>query len=526
MSESGKQVLFEEFLPEDFDAYLPEKWNSNMFTLPRRKVKGKLEAIGGHLKDELDNAGLSLVMYLSDEFPSLWNKKSVDTQWLFFSRDEAARAEIADLIDTDRTLADTLADPTPRYRHIFIGVAIDQDHFEIGMRLHHDAWVDRRNLIDLTKEKQNQSKLLELLENLPEHYEIGLEGNDTMSSPNMGQADFVNLVNDFDNNKGLLFLGARLPRDQVLVLGADIIDTVHEIFQHLIPVYRFIAWSPDNDAISMDQLMAERNVALKASHEELEKERAERGAKRREQEIMGVKLREEIEDRIRKTDSWRQREIAARRTAAVRAASPAKSEDPRAKAEALAAKMGLGGEKSHVSAKATEEEKKRDVSSKALSKSAPSPNQSHRPPHPQGKRSQPKRQHHSTGGRSDRSRSSLDVVKVTPERAANIQTGDLVEVKKGFLQGRRGQVQEIDEKGGIRVNFGALSSRLIQDDVSGLGPLSLDQQKKNASFKRSNKEFKAPRQRFRGKLSNTGKEGSQSQQKNETRESSRSREGK
>jgi len=324
----------------------------------------------------------------------------------------------------------------------------------------------------------------------------------------MSEADIENLATNFDQNKGLLFLGARLPRDQVLVLGRDIIDTVHEIFQYLIPVYRFIAWSPDNDAISMEKLVAERNQALKASHEALEKEKAERGAKRREQEILGLKLRAEIEDRVRKTDSWRQREIAARRTAAVRAASPTKSSDARAQAEALAAKMGLG------SAKTAKPEP---------TPKTPAPNKPQKPRHQtqrgpkQHKRPDPNRPSENT---------PLNLPTVPKERAAQIQTGDVVEVKKGFLRGRRGQVQEIDEKGGLRVSFGALSSRLMREDVSGLGPQPIDQHPKRTGYKKGNNEFKSHRPRFRGKLSRIEKNSKESQHKKETRESSRSREGK
>jgi hypothetical protein len=64
---------------------------------------------------------------------------------------------------------------------------------------------------------------------------------------------------------------------------------------------------------------------------------------------------------------------------------------------------------------------------------------------------------------------------VTPERAADIQIGDLVEVTKGFLHGRRGIVQQSDEKGGLRVSFGALSSRLTIEELKGFGPAPTDQ---------------------------------------------------
>ncbi len=154
--------MFDGFSSEDFDAYLPEKWSSNVFTLPRRKVKDKLDFIGRRLFEEFQAYGLALNMHLSDDHPSLWNKKKVDTQWLFFSRDEEARKKLAEIIDTERTLATTLIDPTPLYRHVFLGVSVNRDHVEIGLWLHHEAWVDRKNLTALLKDDDFRARFDEI----------------------------------------------------------------------------------------------------------------------------------------------------------------------------------------------------------------------------------------------------------------------------------------------------------------------------------------------------------------------------
>jgi hypothetical protein len=156
-------MQFEGFTIEDFDAYLPEKWSSNMFTLPRRKVRDRLEQLGRKLGEVFQSVDIELIPHLSDDHPSLWNNKKVDIQWLFFSRNETARKEITEIIDTERTLAATLADPTPLYRHIFIGVALDQHGIEVGVRLHFDAWVDRKNLLALISDAEKGDALANLI---------------------------------------------------------------------------------------------------------------------------------------------------------------------------------------------------------------------------------------------------------------------------------------------------------------------------------------------------------------------------
>ncbi|MCP4674184.1 MAG: hypothetical protein GY854_01420 [Deltaproteobacteria bacterium] len=501
MPEVDEQPGFNGFESDDFDAYLPEKWNSNMFTLGRRSVKGKLECIGHSLEDELENAGLSLVMRLSDEFPSLWNSKKVDTQWLFFSRDEAARTELTDLIDKERTLADTLADPTPRYRQVFLGVSVNKDHLEIGLRLHHNAWVDRRNLLSLLERDSARTELKELFKRLPEHYEVELSDKETVSPESFAETGLDELADEFDRDRGWFFVGARLPRDQVPVLGVEVVETAQEVFRLLVPVYRFCAWSVDNDAISIDKLAAERNEAIRASREEFDRERAERQVERREKKEQGLKLREEIEQKFLETQAWRQREIAARRAAAARASAAAAAEDARARAEALSAGWSLGDVKDEKGKheKSNEEIGNKETSSSETKREAKRPRTDVREPRADNRRREKKTRIDDGGRRDVRQQQALS--KVSPERAAAIQVGDLVEVKKGFLMGRRGTVQEIDEKGGVKVGFGALSSRLAQDDISGLGPAPPERKYGESSGKRTGRDRNTPRRQNRAKLS-------------------------
>ncbi|MCP4604387.1 MAG: hypothetical protein GY847_28335 [Proteobacteria bacterium] len=521
MPGTDDQLTFSEFELEDFDAYQEEKWNSNMFTLQRRKVKGKLEDIGRSLNEELNADGLSLTMHLSDEFPSLWNKKNVDTQWLFFSRDEAARAELTDLIDTERTFAGTLADPTPLYRHVFLGVAVNKDYLEIGLRLHHDAWVDRQNLLNLLKEPDGRLRMKELLSKIPEHYEAGLSNGETARPSSFDETEIEKLTTDFEDLKGWLFVGARLPKDQVLVLGSDVVGIACEVFRYLLPVYRFFAWSADNDAISLDRLVAERNEALRASREELDRERSQREADRKEKQEQGLKLREEIEEKFLKEKAWREREQAARWAAAARAASAEKHKEAKARAESLAAKWNLDGEKSKQPVESPDN--KETAASKPVvgaKRPDPEPSESRQRPRRRERKETPVT---NDGRRADETR--FDTLKATTE----INVGDLIEVKQGFLKGRRGTVQEIDEKGVIKVVFGALSSRLTRDDVLGFGPAPADRRFGNTSFKNSRQNHNAPRRHFRAKLqadriSNSKKSGSQTNKK--TGESFRSREGK
>lgn len=476
VTDTEEQLRMQSFQSEDFDAYLQNKWNSNMFTLERRRVKEKLERLGAILAAKLESSGLNLVRHSSDEFPSFWNKKQVDRQWLFFSRDDAARVELTDIIDKERTLADSLADPTPMFRHIFLGVSVSEESLDLGVWMHHDAWVDRRNFVNLCNNDQTRADLIKLLHGLPEHFELGIDTGEMAGPTTFNDSEIKALSTAFNEEKAWMFLGARLPKDHVLVMGADIFNTAAEIVERLLPVYRQIAWSPNNDLISIDSILAERNEALKHSHDEFDRERAQREARIKEQKAAGAAMKEEIAERIRETAAWRSREIAAKRAQLLKAASQAREEDARARAEAMAAQWGLGAAKSKP-----EERPESEIVAPPIAMPSPPKESAPLKAEVQKEADRAKAPEGEKRFRSDKprfqmpsrekdkkispSRYLVDTPHFTQATLGEFKFGERVEVTRGFLKGRRGTIQEIDEKGWVKVGFGMVSSKLAPEEL-------------------------------------------------------------
>jgi hypothetical protein len=437
--------MFDGFTTDDFDAYLPDKWGSNMFTLPRRRVKDKLDAVGRGLQPVIEAAGLRLAAHLSDDHPSLWNNKKVDTQWLFFSRDEAAQRELAEVIDVERTLAATLADPTPLYRHAFLGVSVRAEALEVGLWLHHDAWVDRRNLVSLLADPEGRARFDALRRDLPAEFEIGIAGAELARAADLDGPALAAILGDFDEKKGWVFAGVRLTRDAVIRLGADAFPYIVDIFGRLASLYRYVAWSPVNDAVSMDNVVAKRRQEIGAAGAEAERERQEREARRHEQEEQRRRLREETEERARAEQVWRERERAIRRSMA--RSEVVSEEHPASAPTPTSAPTPAPTPASEP--RAAEPTTPAPVSQK------PQPSAAARRPAEQPQKERSK---------------EPPPVKITAERMADVRVGDAVVVLRGFLKGRGGVVHAVDEKGDLKVAFGSLTARVPRGDVEGQGP--------------------------------------------------------
>lgn len=465
-----------------------------MYTLQRRKVKDKLDVLGKQLQQEFQTAGLELVMHLSDDHPSLWNKKQVDTQWLFFSRDVNAQKELSDIIDTEKTLAATLEDPTPLYRHIFLGVSVNEHGLEVGIRLHHDAWVDRKNLLAILADTDKQRQFMQLCQSLPASMGFGLHQNELTAVHNVTTDVLHTFQQEFDtSSKGWMFFGAKMDKTQAIEQGSSAAQTIIAHMNDLVNAYQFIAWSLQNDALSINNIVEQKKQERQATHEELLQAQKEREEKQRQIVEQRQKDNEAKKQELLDEQAWREQERAKRRAAA------------RARREQEAAMAAAGGgtpstipstdneqndeadgNRSEPRQQATTNSPRRDSGFRSARGERVERRSSNR----SSGESDPRRKERASVKRERRDGShtpkknkeqkakfqsgppkAAKPIHVSEERKADIQIGDRIVVVSGFLKGRDGIVQSIDEKGDLKVSFGMLSSRVAKADVQGQGPV-------------------------------------------------------
>jgi len=309
----GKQEQNGFFSEKDFDAYFENKWKSNMFNRERLEVKQKLLSFVPVINEILDSQGISLEHQVTDEHPSLWNKKQVSEQWLFFSRGKEERKNLQDIIDSDKKLAHTLADTTPYFKHVFIGLMINHQGLETGIRIHRNAWVDWQNLVNRLNSAGEFNGFLDLLESLPDRFEIGVTGSDLSGTGDFSAESWENIKQDFSDQEQWFFIGHRISRDAVSESPEESLELIREDFSHLCRIYGFFAWTRGNNFISIENEVRQQEEHRHALREEHEKQRDIRDAMIKSREAERKKLRAKLEEKVRAEEEWKQREIAARR---------------------------------------------------------------------------------------------------------------------------------------------------------------------------------------------------------------------
>jgi len=253
--------MFPGFTDRDFDAYARNKWRSNAFNRERLEVKQKLGELGKSLTGQLRSEdGSPLLCEASAEHPALWNQKQVDSQQLFFSRNESARRELDTIITRGRSLASLIEDPSPQRSHVFLSIRLSVDQLVVGLRLHTDATVDRQNLTRKVAEQWLSDQFIDLLSTLDQSYVLSL-GDTNHGSAKTLDADalrliLVELAEPLGPNQSRWLTIARtFDRAHTLAASETISDDIRASLLALLPVYQFVAWSRDNDHISIrDQL--------------------------------------------------------------------------------------------------------------------------------------------------------------------------------------------------------------------------------------------------------------------------------
>ena len=258
--------MFPGFTAADFDAYQPKKWKSNVFNRERLEVKQKLVALGRELQGAmLAPDGSPLAAEPSVEHPTLWNHKQVEAQHLYFSRNEGARKELDAIIDRGKSIASMIEDPSPQRNHLFLSVTIGEPALELSLKLHPDARVDRENLERKCDDHFEREKLLHLVRGLGDGFRVGVTP-ELIAVGALDEGKLLGLVAALGKGPSpqaltlgapqrLFYVGRAIARADAQAAGAAVVDEARQALEALLPVYRFIAWSRDNDFVSIKEAL-------------------------------------------------------------------------------------------------------------------------------------------------------------------------------------------------------------------------------------------------------------------------------
>lgn len=398
-----------EFTQDIFEYFSEPKSRSNVWSRQRLEIKQGLIAFANSLYDGFQLRDMGLEITFSDHYPSLWNRKCVDRQWIFFSRGKEARKVVEDIIDVKRTLGSTITDPTPYFKNVFLALDLNAEAISMAVYLHWKAWVDRDNFLRRVEISSEREQWLGILKSLPDEYLLKVDGMDPSAAVEVDGEIMDRTIETYRSLMGFWSTGLFVPKDQILNLGGDIWEVLKVAFMLLMPLHEFMAWSPENDFISMSEKRKEaeeKKLQMARMHEkDVEAFRA-------------IKEKEKIEQKQRHRELV-EKQKDVQETVWV----PRKEKERKEKVVKVEPKGGPVETKRREPERPAREEKEKEIRKKKL-------------------------------GRVE------EVVAVEEEEEREFKYGDRVRIIEGMFKGKWGVVQEVDGRGSVKVILGPMVARL------------------------------------------------------------------
>jgi transcription antitermination factor NusG len=241
---------------ETFATYSPEKWSSNVHNLARMRVKDALVGCCERVQQACAAELAGLDRAASDEMPNLSNQKKVDAQWVFWFRDAAARTALASFLEHIKLDQSALLNIAPQDKHASVAVVLHEKELWVGVYMGPGATVDRRNTVAKLHKGWERERMLDVLRALPAGATVGL-GTESQTVTDANLQHLEDQAAALDASDGPWGLGYSIPTAEATAAGEKLVERVAEHVRALVPVYRFLAWTKDNDQIEAQKQLQE-----------------------------------------------------------------------------------------------------------------------------------------------------------------------------------------------------------------------------------------------------------------------------
>ncbi|MFT5200635.1 MAG: hypothetical protein ACI87O_003319 [Planctomycetota bacterium] len=232
------------FEPWDFDALGPSYSRNPEANEYRLKARRKLLAWSKEWTKATPEPALDVRTSIHN--PHAFNGKKVERLWAYMARNKASKTGLRKILGRDLA-----KDLDAAYRNAYLCLAIEHQTLEVSFRIHPDAWYDGQNMLNRVK----AGGLRDLLAMLNELDGFTLLLHDWKGRWPLGKLspEALEEVLKFYKPGELGFVVERrwpIPTDLAArdaVLSGEILGTLKDEWQRLLPLYRFASWSAESD---------------------------------------------------------------------------------------------------------------------------------------------------------------------------------------------------------------------------------------------------------------------------------------
>lgn len=231
----------------DFLAFERHKWSDPEANPERLLLKRKLQAIGEGLNARLAVAGGDLTLRTSIHNPYTYNGNRVDSLWLYLAPSDKEKKALRDLLGVEFA-----SDTDASYVHANLVLEIDYHGLNLGLRVHERAWWDTQNLKGRCSERKGAEEFAGLLDGVVGEYALRIHDWPAKHAVRGMKWDgLMGVLRHFEPGQHRLRIWRSIAKADPEWRDPAFYERVAEEFVSLLPVYRFIVWSPTNNFLGM-----------------------------------------------------------------------------------------------------------------------------------------------------------------------------------------------------------------------------------------------------------------------------------
>lgn len=230
----------EPFLERDFLAYERHRQDDPEYNALRLSVRRKLKAMADACKSRAKDLGITIDSQAGLHHPHSFNSFRVREQRAYLCRSKRERSKLA------KFFGEALGkDAETHYIQTVLEIALDGEVVEAALRIHPQAWWDGEHLKKKVAGPEGMDEWCAMLRALPAGF--GLRMHDwkkvywaSAATPHEMREYFET----YTPGNHWLHLVRELPKEDALAMELDAGEWVVTSLLALLPVYRFILWSP------------------------------------------------------------------------------------------------------------------------------------------------------------------------------------------------------------------------------------------------------------------------------------------
>lgn len=240
----GTPVTELQFTAREFELYRPEFQRNEEYNEQRLVIRRKLDALGKLAAKQLSEKGCELTARASLHHPYTFNGYRVATQFMYLSRGDAERRALKRILGVDLG-----KDLDQNFQHTLLVLEISQEGLEVALRVHKDAWWDGENLkrrLQSAAEREAFATLVRVLTG----YAVRV-GDHRRLHPceSMTAAELGEMMRYYTPGEQWFHLFHRFAKDHPFVTEPGFSESLVAELHALLPVYRFVRWSPESNQV-------------------------------------------------------------------------------------------------------------------------------------------------------------------------------------------------------------------------------------------------------------------------------------